>query len=63
MEYSLVLRDSTGDELTIMNASYVDNILNMSVNLPVPKKPWWYQLKDSITPLILSALLFRQYRQ
>ncbi len=63
MEYSLVVRDQIGSEITIANASYIDNILNLSFTVPVPRKPWWYTVKDAITPILLAMILFKPYRR
>jgi hypothetical protein len=63
MDYSLIVRDQYGTETTFASASYIDNVFSMNLAVPVPKKPWWYHVKDAITPILLAMIVFKPYRQ
>lgn len=64
MDYSLVVRNQYGSETTVATASYSDdNVFSVNLAFPIPKKPWWYHVKDAITPILLAMIVFKPYRQ
>ena len=62
--YSLVVKSPTGIEHVIASVERNDSMINIRLDIPnIPKKPWFFALKDYLTPMLLAVLVFRPYRR